>query len=268
MMISYAQNFEDVMLARAFKGQSAGFYVDVGTWHATDDSVTKHFYDLGWSGINIEPVLESFLAIRTARARDININAAVGTSEKPVELYVVNETGLSTSNRNYASSHKKSGFVVAPTIVPSISLRSICQEHARSKTIDFMKIDVEGAEADVIASADWHQYRPRIVVVEATVPRSPEDAYAEWEPQLTGAAYKHCYSDGLNRWYVREEDEHLATAFRFPPNVFDEFQTHGLAKSSEALMEARKEIELLRSSAPIRSWALRIARKIASASRP
>ena len=55
-MITYAQNFEDVMLERALKSVSAGTYIDVGAWHPEFDSVTRHFYERGWSGINIEPV--------------------------------------------------------------------------------------------------------------------------------------------------------------------------------------------------------------------
>jgi len=54
-LISYAQNFEDVMLARVFHGRKNGFYVDVGAADPINLSVTKWFYDLGWSGINVEP---------------------------------------------------------------------------------------------------------------------------------------------------------------------------------------------------------------------
>ena len=59
-MLTYAQNFEDVMLARLFQAQSVGFYVDIGAWHPTELSVTRHFYDLGWSGINIEPIRKQY----------------------------------------------------------------------------------------------------------------------------------------------------------------------------------------------------------------
>ena len=74
-MISYAQNFEDVILWRAFKDVNCGRYVDVGAFHPEIDSVTKWFYDQGWSGINIEPVPESFDALNAARSRDQNLCA-------------------------------------------------------------------------------------------------------------------------------------------------------------------------------------------------
>ena len=59
-IVSYAQNFEDVMLHRALKNIDQGFYIDVGANDPEIDSVTKAFYDMGWRGINIEPVAEWF----------------------------------------------------------------------------------------------------------------------------------------------------------------------------------------------------------------
>ena len=56
MMISYAQNFEDVILQRVFHTCDQGRYIDIGGYDPTIDSVTKHFYDRGWSGVNVEPV--------------------------------------------------------------------------------------------------------------------------------------------------------------------------------------------------------------------
>jgi hypothetical protein len=75
-IISYAQNFEDVLLNRVFGGVNYGFYVDIGAYHPVDDNVTKAFYDRGWSGLNIEPG-EVFPELAAARPRDINLNMAV-----------------------------------------------------------------------------------------------------------------------------------------------------------------------------------------------
>ena len=77
---SYAQNFEDVMLARAFPGAS-GFYVDVGANDPDIDNVTRVFYERGWSGINIEPLSVNSEEIRKKRPRDINLEMVVGEQE-------------------------------------------------------------------------------------------------------------------------------------------------------------------------------------------
>ncbi len=222
-MISYAQNFEDVMLARAFKEQITGFYIDIGVWDATIDSVTKHFYDKGWSGVNIEPLPDNYQQIAAARPRDINLNVAVSNHHGSLLFHHVEGTGLSTSCREYAHTHAEKGFQVSELTVPTKTLKEICANHAASVTIDFLKVDVEGAEADVIKSGDWNTYRPRIVLVEATAPNSPLESFTEWEPVLLEHGYKFVYFDGLNRFYYREEEPHLLDYFRVPPNVFDEF---------------------------------------------
>ena len=61
-MVSYAQNHEDVLLRRVFPDEPNGFYIDVGANDPVRDSVTKHFYDRGWHGINIEPAERSLQA--------------------------------------------------------------------------------------------------------------------------------------------------------------------------------------------------------------
>ena len=92
-MISYAQNFEDVVLERVFKGQEKGFYIDIGAWDPDVDSVTKHFHLKGWSGINAEPVDQYFEKLQAARPRDINLNVAIGV--KGQEFFEVDDTGRS-----------------------------------------------------------------------------------------------------------------------------------------------------------------------------
>jgi hypothetical protein len=80
-MISYAQNLEDVMLARAFVGVTQGFYIDVGGYDPDNDSVTRFFYDSGWRGINVEPVPEQYEEFVRRRPRDVNLRAALGRAD-------------------------------------------------------------------------------------------------------------------------------------------------------------------------------------------
>ena len=82
-MISFAQNFEDVMLYRVFRGQPTGFYIDVGAADPTHRSVTRLFYDLGWRGINIEPRQMFFEELQHARPRDINLDCGAGSVARP-----------------------------------------------------------------------------------------------------------------------------------------------------------------------------------------
>jgi hypothetical protein len=91
---------------------------------------------------------------------------------------------------------------------PLTTLTALCEEH-RLERIDFLKIDVEGAEGDVLAGMDFGRFRPRIVVAEAVAPHSMADASQEWEPMLTRAGYRFRLFDGVNRFYVAEEEPAL-----------------------------------------------------------
>ena len=220
--VSHAQNFEDVMLWRCFGQLKSGFYIDIGADDPIIDSVTKSFYENGWSGINIDPSENSFTKLQEARMRDINIQVAVDAQEGLIDFWNVPKTGLSTATRRFADQHKSAGFEVNLVSVKTRTLRDICEEFVKGP-IHFMKIDVEGFEKQVLLSADFEKFRPMVILVESTEPNSQVENYHEWEYILEESKYKFCYGDGLNRFYLSKESSHLAVNFKYPPNVFDEF---------------------------------------------
>jgi FkbM family methyltransferase len=233
-MISYAQNFEDVYLARAFRGRRDGFYVDVGAGDPVVDSVTKHFYDLGWHGINIEPLPHLVCAFLAQRPRDKSLQGALSSRAGRASFHsVANGSGFSTLSGEIAAAWAGRGLPTAVIDVPVWTLADVYRT-CGVREVDFLKIDVEGAEADVIAGADWRTIRPRIVLVEATRPGSSEPAWDAWEPALLTHDYSFALFDGLNRYYVRAEDRELLEAFRVPANVFDGFTPYALASARAA----------------------------------
>src|SRR3954469_14138544 len=96
--ISYAQNCEDVLLWRAFRDLPRGFYIDAGAQDPDVDSVTRAFYDRGWSGVNVEPVADYHARLVRARPRDMNLCAALGATRADTRLYEIPESGLSTTH--------------------------------------------------------------------------------------------------------------------------------------------------------------------------
>ncbi len=239
-MTSYAQNHEDVLLDRVFPRGIPGFYIDIGANDPVRDSVTKHFYDLGWRGVNVEPGTHPFELLSAARERDVNLN--VGVSDEPGELtffeYPPELSGASTFSAEQAARHRDSGFASVERKVPTITLAQLCEEHVTGP-IDFLSIDVEGLERQVIAGGDWTRWRPRVVVVEATLPATTVPTHEEWEPLLLAADYVFAAFDGLNRYYVASEDgsEHarLAAVLAVPVNVTDNYQPYGLSKQIQEL---------------------------------
>ena len=223
--VSYAQNLEDVMLFRALKHIERGFYIDVGSQHPVLDSVTKAFYDRGWSGINIEPVSKYYQLIQKDRPRDININMLVGECEGEREFHEFPETGLSTTKIKFAESNSAAGYAVTARTVFCTTLDTICRQHGVS-VVHFLKIDVEGAEKEVLQGFSFDKVRPWVLVIEATLPMSTHDASTEWETLILSKGYEMVYFDGLNRYYIAEEQGSLREYFKTPPNVFDEYITY------------------------------------------
>jgi len=221
--ISYAQNFEDVMLWRALKHIDQGFYIDVGANDPDQHSVTKAFYERGWRGINAEPAPQWFERLEKARPRDINLQLALGAEPGAITLYEIPDTGLSTAVKKFAERHEaERGYQSRELLVKVDTLSRVC-ERFHPAPIHFLKIDVEGAEKAVLQGTDFGKIRPWIILLEATLPLSVEESYSDWEPLLLNAGYEFAYFDGLNRYYVAGEHENLKAAFRTPPNVFDEF---------------------------------------------
>lgn len=197
-MISYAQNSEDVVLRNAFFDQPTGFYVDVGAGDPVEDSVTKHFYDLGWHGINIEPLPRRFARLREQRNRDTNLQIAVGAENGRLRLTEANIDGFSTLDPGNAETLRAGGASLRSFDVEVKTLARVLEDHAPT-TIDFLKVDVEGFEKNVLVGADLTRFRPRVIVVEDT-------RRDEWEPLVLEAGYIRTCFDGLNLFFVREED--------------------------------------------------------------
>lgn len=224
-MISYAQNHEDVLLARALGDAGSGFYIDVGAYDPTQDSVTRHFYDRGWRGINIEPQPALAAKLRDARPRDVTLQVALSDHSGTALLYDATiGDGVATIDEVQVGRLRDAGQISGRSSVPVTTLAAVCAQHCDPQTpISFLKVDVEGHEREVLAGADWSRWRPRIVVVEATEPNTTRPSHQPWEPILLAAGYVFVQFDGLNRWYAWHDEPGLVELLRTPVNVLDAF---------------------------------------------
>lgn len=237
--VSHAQNFEDVMLWRALKHIEKGFYIDVGANDPNQDSVTKAFYERGWRGINLEPVPQWFEKLERERLRDINLQVAAGAEQGELTLYELADTGLSTLDLTIAERHEvERGYIKFERVVPVKTLTQICQEY-HAAPIHFLKVDVEGAEKQVLDGLDFSIIRPWIILVESTLPSTQVEDYEEWEPILLQANYDYVYFDGLNRFYVAHEHKELISSFRAPPNCFDDIKLSVYETHAQRLQKER-----------------------------
>jgi FkbM family methyltransferase len=229
-MISYAQNFEDVMLWRALGNIPNGLYIDIGAQDPLVDSVSKAFYDKGWRGIHVEATPTYAEKLRLDRPDEIVIQAAVNDVTGSIVLHEIPGGGLSTGDLDTAHAHIERGFNVQAVTVPCITLEEVFSR-ASSKEVHWLKIDVEGMEHQVLRSWGSCDVLPWIVVVESTLPLTTIESHAIWEHCLLERGYRHVYFDGLNRYYVSPNHQELTAAFESAPNVFDDFALAGNASA-------------------------------------
>jgi FkbM family methyltransferase len=237
-VISYAQNREDILLNRLFSECKSGFYVDVGACYPDIHSVTKMFYERGWHGINIEPIHSILELLAHDRQRDINLHVGLSNHEGDSTFYeCLTEPGSSTFCEEQAEVLRRKGDQLLERSMPITTLARVCEQYA-GRTIEFLKIDVEGHEREVLEGADWRRYRPRVVLVEATRPYTNIPSHEHWEAILLAADYEFAFFDGLNRYYVRAEDRHLVPLIAVPANVLDDFQIYEHQRQIQELQRA------------------------------
>ena len=242
--ISYAQNFEDVILWRSLKHIHNGFYIDVGAAWPDTHSVTKAFYNANWRGINIEPNLELSQRLQDHRERDINLQIALSDQPGRMDFYVIKDTGLSTLDESIAKQHEEANWKTDVQEINISTLAAVWTEFVpEGQQVHFLKVDVEGLEEEVLRGNNWKKYRPWVVIIEATLPLSKEESYSSSEQLLLEADYVFAYSDGLNRFYVAREHGDLLPDFKYPPNVFDDFVLIDKVEADRRAEEASRQVE-------------------------
>lgn len=238
--VTYAQNFEDVMLWRALKGIEKGFYIDIGAQDPVSDSVSKAFYDHGWRGIHVEPQANYAEKLRLARPDETVIQAAVSDAPGLVTFYSTPDTGLSTVSGEIAEQTREAGWPVFEHIVPAITLDTLLEE-CGSEEIHWLKIDVEGFELAALEGWKNSNKRPWILVIEAIYPMSRTNNSSAWEKLVLIKGYEPVYFDGINQFYVSDVHPELALFFAHGPSLWDEFQIPSVARPARELMQQASE---------------------------
>ncbi len=207
----YGQLEEDRRLREMLGPREQGFYLDIGACEPVHHSVTMHFYESGWHGINVEPVPWICEQLRSERPRDLSLCCAISDVPEIRTFNFIVGTQLSTfDSENLATMSPGREVVEFP--VNCLTLAQLCQIHiSPQQPIDFLKIDVEGWERHVLAGADWATYRPKIILLEAVKPCSTTPTHGEWEDLLTAAEYDFLTTDDFNRWYIDRHNAEIAS---------------------------------------------------------
>jgi len=201
----YNPDFVDLILYHVLKDVVEGTYIDVGANDPWCGSITKIFYERGWSGINIEPQKEYHDILQKDRPRDVNLCIGAGNCETELVLY--GTSTLATMDRTLATEDTQTTVKVMP-------LTEILNENLPSGAdVHFCKIDVEGFEKQVLEGLDLSLYRPWIFAIESIDPRKKKPVFDRWEYILTDNGYSLALGDAYNRYYVDNAHIHLKDRF-------------------------------------------------------
>jgi len=174
----FSQEGEDIILQRIFEKKQKGFYIDIGAHHPFRFSNTYIFYKRGWYGINIDATPGSMKLFKKFRKGDVNLEIGIANKESIMKYYAFNEPALNTFDEALAKSRDGVGGykIVEIVEVKVMPLKKILEEYLPANTeIDFMNIDVEGMDFEVLKSNDWNKYRPKVLLIEVIPANTIED---------------------------------------------------------------------------------------------
>ncbi|MDD2858729.1 MAG: FkbM family methyltransferase, partial [Candidatus Nanopelagicales bacterium] len=238
--ISYAQNAEDIRVWRAFRDADPSQlrYIDVGANEPRHLSITASLYDQGWRGLLIEADPDHAEQLRILRPHDTVVECAAAAQTGSLTFHRVPGTGLGTLASVEAEHAAQRGFETSTIEVPTRRLSDIIDEAALT-AIHFMSIDVEGAEAEVLAGLELRRHRPWVLCIEAVLPGTSQRSHAGWEAQVMGQGYAFAAFDGVNAWYVADEHAGLIDAVATPYNQIDA-GADGWVEFERASLELRR----------------------------
>lgn len=211
--VSFSHSGEDILSLYALRrlGITVPSYIDIGANHPTKFSNTYLFYLLGGRGLNIEPDPEMAALIRKERPRDETLNVGAGQEAGELEFFIMAQSAFNTFSKDEAEQVRRtSGIALRKTMkIAVVDIGALLRE--RGFCPDFMNVDVEGMDMDILASINWERTRPGVVCVEtvdyATQQKRPEvtDFMREKDYDPYADTFLNTvYIDG-RRWGARRE---------------------------------------------------------------
>ena len=163
---SYSMLGEDKFIKNYFRNKSKGFYVDVGCYHPLDGNNTQLLYKKGWNGINLDINHYSIKLFNFLRKRDISIHSGISNKKSKLIMYYRKEINmLNTLDKKIAKMQFRNGYKKKNIQVNTLNYH-ISKHSKKIETIDFINIDVEGGELNVLKSLNFKTFKPQLVCIE------------------------------------------------------------------------------------------------------
>ena len=208
--ISYSQCGEDLIIDYVFKlrGIKKPTYIDIGAHHPFHLNNTALFYQRGCTGINIDANPQLLSEFEINRRRDINLNVGVGAQPGEFDFFIMEDKTLSTFSKHEVDAMISYGKLLAEVRkVRIITVKEIIERYFQGNFPDFMSLDVEGMDMEILKSIDFEKSSPKVICVEAAE-YSPKGAGARREELIDFLAGKNYYeyaNTNLNAIMVKRD---------------------------------------------------------------
>lgn len=208
---SYAQEGEDILLKRIFEYRNiddGGFYVDIGAHHPQRFSNTYFFYKRGWRGVNVDATPNSMHLFNQLREKDINLEFAISNKHETLIYYMFNEPALNSFDEELSLKRNllKPYSIIEKKYITTVTLTEILDKYLPSEQeIDFLSIDVEGFDFQVLKSNDWNKYQPKVVLVEVLSKDIDDMKQSEVYSFMKELGYKYYAKTVGTHFFLRED---------------------------------------------------------------
>ncbi len=165
----YSQNGEDIILAALFAKKRRGFYVDVGAHHPERYSNTHLLHKKGWWGINIDPDPNAIQLFKKRRPHDTNLCVGISRERGEKPFFVFDDPAVNTFSPAMAKTWQEGkNIALRKTVsVKTAPLREVLAGAVPAGTrVDFLNVDAEGLDREVLESNDWARFRPEVIAIE------------------------------------------------------------------------------------------------------
>jgi FkbM family methyltransferase len=162
----YGHVAEDVVISKLLGNPNRGFYVDVGCHHPIRFSNSFAFYFRGWNGITIDANAVLINQHRKIRPKDISINCAASDKEEKILFTQFEDDSLSSISRDFINKQQRNHRIISETELKTRTLNSILKENNCPSKFEFLSIDVEGHDYEVLRGVDLNEYHPKLIIIE------------------------------------------------------------------------------------------------------
>jgi FkbM family methyltransferase len=168
---SYSQCGEDLLINYVFqlRGIAQPTYIDIGANHPFLLSNTALFYKNGCRGINIDAnpnLIKDFLK---HRPKDINLNIGIGSEKGKLDFYIMNDPTLSSFSKEECANYCNTGkyFVKEVKPIEITTIENVLHDYFNGIFPDFLSLDAEGLDFDILKTIDYQKNFPKVICVEA-----------------------------------------------------------------------------------------------------